>query len=616
MPDIDFSSNTIDAVIVAVYVLLSFGLGLAASRFFKHSGKKEEDYFLAGRKVPAWMNGISVSVTSLNADVAPAYCGVAVAVGLPVAWFYLSRFGFALMVIALLFAVLWRRMGISTGPEFFVYRFGGKQGKFVRVYSSLFGIFINTVPWIGAGILGVHAIFSPVFGIESMEVTLAIILPLLLIYVWISGFAGVIVTDVIQTIVIIFANICLCILVLKYFGGPSGLAESVKQALPDEAENILSPLPSIGHAVFGPLVVMAWSIVSSIGPGGNVLTDGQRYLSCKNAREAGKVGVWGQVFLFLMLLLLTLPALGAIVLYPELYTADPGDREKAYGIMLSEFLPVGFLGGALAALLSSVMSTIDSHLNFGAQTLLNDVYRPLFGEVDEKKTMLIGKCLMIIVLISAIFVVYNSSSLIGIAIIISGMFGSSATLAWAQWWWWRVNFWAWVSAFMGGPLIYFAIGKGLSQVSFWQAIAEQSESHAQGMSMLQAVISMIVSTLIWVTVALLTKPTDMKTLKEFYIKAQPPGFWGPVRKSIFETPDQKGLINPNPSKYLISGGLGVALVGAIWTGLAVLGVSQLFVGEYVLGIILVILAIGLGLWFRKLFGWHLNRMDIADDSTK
>ena len=599
-------THTLDAIIVAAYLLLSFLFGILASRILRSGTNAEEGYFLAGRKMPGWLNGISTAVTSMNADVAPAYCGMAVVVGLSVSWFYLSRFGLGMMIAAMLFSVRWRQLKISTGPEFYALRFGGRGGKFVRVYNSIFSVFIGMVPWIGAGMLGVHMIFGPIFGIEDKAITLAIILPVLLIYVWISGFAGVLITDLIQTLIIVAANIMLIIMVLKHFGGPAGLVSSIQEAQPTKFGEILSAFPVPGHRILGPLVVLAWFIVPTIGVGGSVGTEGQRVFSSKDPREGAKVWVWGEIALFAMLLLLTLPALGAIALHPEMYMAEPALREECYGLLLKDFLPVGFLGIALAALLSSVMSTIDSHMNYGAQTLLNDVYRPLVGEPKKKYALWIGRLLMLGILCCSIIVVYKSKSLIGIAVTLAGLFGSMAAFGWGQWWWWRVNFWSWLSASLAGPAIYFLLGiKILPNWDWWQALVESSESMAQSMAMLQAVLAMAIGTVVWVVVTLLTPPEKMEDLKNFYRKARPMGCWGPVRKALKadgETVD--------PPKGLILSGFGTAVLGSAWIALAVLAISVLFVGRYGQAALMGSASILIALAFKRTFDWHMKRLEV------
>ena len=159
------TAQSIDLAIIVVYLIVSFAIGIISSRWIT-TGTDEESYYLAGRSMPGWVNGISYAVTAMNADVAPLYCGLAVVIGLPVAWYYLSRFAFAWMLVALVFAVRWWYLGIRTGPEFYSLRFGGNRAKLVRVVSAVFSIAVNMIPWLGAGLLGTHKILGPVFGIE------------------------------------------------------------------------------------------------------------------------------------------------------------------------------------------------------------------------------------------------------------------------------------------------------------------------------------------------------------------------------------------------------------------------------------------------------------------
>ena len=106
------SINHFDLLVIIIYLLLSLIFGLFGSKLMGLSSTKEEDYYLAGRKMPGWLNGLSNAATALNSDVAPLYCGIAVVAGLSGAWFYLSRFCFGMLVVALLFVVKWRQLRI------------------------------------------------------------------------------------------------------------------------------------------------------------------------------------------------------------------------------------------------------------------------------------------------------------------------------------------------------------------------------------------------------------------------------------------------------------------------------------------------------------------------
>ena len=626
---------------MAIYLVASLVIGLVASNWLRkpqpsadaapqqpeqpQETDSEDDYFLAGRNVPGWVNGVSYAATALNADVGPTYCGFAVVVGLPIAFFYLPRFALAWMIAALLFAVRWRQLGVCTGPEFYALRFGGQRTRFVRVYSALFAVCVNMVPWIGAGMLGVHKIFGPTFGIEAAALglsesiglpvdpkalTLAIVLPVLMLYVWTSGFAGVVVTDVMQTLVIVGASVMLLVAVLFEHGGPTGLAEGIQAALPNYSGEVLSTWPVWGHRVLAPMVVLAWLVVPTVGRGGSVDLEGQRLFSCRTDRDAARMNIWAVIGLFLMLLLLTLPTLGLLIKQPELYLAEPGEREKAYGLLLDEYLPVGMLGVALAALLASVMSTISSHLSYGSQTLVNDVLRQAFPGVSwlregQRGAVWAGRGLMLVVLAMGIIVTFNADSLIGIAIVLSGMYGATATVYWGQWWWWRVNFWSWFTAMIGGPIAYWALGAALSNWPWWAEQAAAGESAAQGMAMIQAALGMGLTFVAWVAVTLFTKPESLDTLKNFYRNARPMGAWGPVRQAcLTDDPDWQA-----PPEGLLREGLAIAVLGAAWVSSGVLGLSVLTVGRWPEAALYLALATAGGLAFKKLFDWRMRRME-------
>jgi len=595
-----------DIAVVVIYLAGSLCLGVWGSRLMGMKSGREEDYFLAGRRMPGWLNGISWAATALNSDVAPLYCGVAAAVGLSGCWFFLSRFGMAMMAAALLFAVRWRQMNIRTGPEFLALRYGKGQ-KFARVYTSLNSVLFGMIPWIGAGLIGIHMIAAPVFGYESRWITILAIVPVLSVYVWSSGFAGVLITDAIQSIVILGGNILLFAVVLVHFGGPSGLAEAVASSCGENAENLLSLLPNADNAVLPPATLLAWTLLASVGAGSGVAADGQRLFSCKNNREAAKMGIYAEAVLFAMLLMLMLPVMGILARHPELYTADPSRRENAYGMMLAEFLPPGCIGLTVAALMAAVMSTMSTHLNYGSQTLLNDVYRPLAGEPPPGKEVWIGRLMMLGIALLSILVVFASDSLLGIAITVIGIFGSSATFGWGQWWFYRVNFKGWCAAIVAGPVVYFICGFLLPLIPWWAERMAQSGAMRQNMQLLQALIAMAVNTAIWMTVVLCTKPEKMEILKEFYLRARPMGFWRPVREELI----REGRLPDVPQPTLLPFGFLAAAMGFTMIVFAVLTISAFYVFRWRAGTCCAAGAVLSGIVFKYMFDRWIRKMEEA-----
>lgn len=307
----------IDPVIIAVYLVVSLLLGIFGSRLLGMNNSKEDDYYLAGRKMPGWLNGMSVAATALNSDVAPLYCGIAVVTGLSGCWFFLSRFGMALLLAAILFAVRWRQMGIRTGPEFFHLRFGAGN-KFARVYSSLTSVLIGMVPWDRRGTdrhpsgrrpdlrdrqQGGHAadraaaadrlrVDQRPRGRAADRRAAGLRDP--------RGQSG----DGRRGAVGVRRP-------LRAGGGGDECGRARNRGA------ILSILPQAGNPVLSPLSIFAWMLIVSVGAGSAVGADGQRLFSCRSNREAAKVGIWGEVILFAMLLMLMLPAMGLLARHPE-----------------------------------------------------------------------------------------------------------------------------------------------------------------------------------------------------------------------------------------------------------------------------------------------------------
>lgn len=132
------------------------------------------------------------------------------------------------------------------------------------------------------------------------------------------------------------------------------------------------------------------------------------------------------------------------------------------------------------------------------------------------------------------------------------------------------------------------------------------ESQAHTMGMLMAIISMLVTSCIWIVVTLLTQPEDMKVLKAFYSKARPMGQWKPVRTEL----DREGEILHFPPKNLILGGFLTSAFGASWIALAIFAISELFIGRYFMATVFALVSFVLAFLFKRIFNWHLKRMEV------
>ncbi|MFI4875203.1 MAG: hypothetical protein ACIALR_07695 [Blastopirellula sp. JB062] len=582
-------------------VLAAYFIGLLVLGFFlrKKSGDDLEGYFLAGRRMPGWLNGTSYAATCMNADVAPAYCGMTVVTGAFVCWFYMARFGLALMIAAILFAGLWRRLKLRTSPEFYELRFSGTAALTMRSWVALRSALIAMTAWTGAGLLGLHKIAAPLLD-WSLPTTLSVIIPVILFYVLASGYVGVVTSDFIQTMIIISSSILLMVFVLVDFNGPSGLYSALQTAAGPE---VTSLFPPIDHEALGVVAIAAWSIGTAIGYGGDAAPmagamEGQRILSCRDEKEASKMYVWTMLVLFFLLATLTLPALAAIVLWPEVRT--PEQKELAFGMLLARYMPPGLLGLALSAVLASIMSTVSSNMNFGAQVLVNDVYqRSLVRKASTRHYLLMGKFFSAAVLALGVIVAVSARNVIEISIFMLGLSSAELTANWAQWWWWRFNGWARLTASLGGPLI-FVLNKLFLFPNAWFDFPYMLDFGPHNDYVI-IFLSMGMTCVAWVTVALATKPEPMEKLVEFYRHAHPSGAWRPVAIAAGEAPPERGKILR---------GLLIAPLGTIMAAGGVLGITALFLGRWKEATASFLVALIFGFLFRSGFNRTISAADV------
>ena len=233
------------------------------------------------------------------------------------------------------------------------------------------------------------------------------------------------------------------------------------------------------------------------------------------------------------------------------YTASAAEREAAFGWLLGQYMPPGLLGLALLALFAAIMSTVDSNMNLGAQVILNDVYKRFFRPKAElSEYMMVSRVAMIAILTAGIVVAMLADSVIAFAVLMLQFSSAELPANWAQWWWWRFNGAARMAASFGG-VIFFLINRFL----IFDPMVEAGTMSGSTAAYMVVLASMGATTLLWVSVALLTKPDDEETLVAFYKEARPIGFWGPIARKANLQHEQKG-------KSILSG-LGIAIAGLI-----------------------------------------------------
>jgi len=567
----------IDAAVIAAYLGVIVYI-TARSRQF--AARSLDNFFLGGRNMPGWMTGVSYAASMMSADSAVAYGGLAAISGLYVSWWYLSRFGIAFFFGALLFAVYWRRLNTFTTLEFYELRFEGMPGMLMRLWLAIRTSLIAMVAWTGISLLALAKISEAVLGWGKTQ-TLAVALPVAVAYVFISGYLGVVLSNLVQMAVMMAGAAVLAVKVLNAAGGPQQLGAKLAGLGP----SVLNSFPPVHDALFPAIAAIAWLAGTSVGYGGDAApmsgaVEGQRILSSRSPKEACKMYIVTEVTVFTLVWLVSVPCLAAAIFWPQLRSGQM-DRELAYGLLMTHYLGPGLLGLVFAAMLGGIISVVGDNLNFGSQVLLNDIYRRhLVKDASELHYMFAGRLAIFVILGLALVVVYKVTFIFDVAIFMVGLSASEMSANWAQWWWWRFNGWARVAASFGGALAYISMRLLWPEVAWWNRMFG----------------AMAISTVLWVITSLATPPERARLLSTFYRRARPPGSWARFRHQNEVTPLGTEMI---AGWHAIATGIGLSIAGAAAVMAYIVGISNLYVGRYARGgwMLAIMLALGTLFWF-------------------
>ncbi|GAB3904843.1 sodium:solute symporter family transporter [Mucilaginibacter boryungensis] len=589
--------HQIDIWIVIIYLILMLVMSLWHRRF---ASANLENFFLGGRKIPGWLNGISYTAAMVSPDAATGLGGLAVVTGAFVSWWYLSRFGLALFIGGVLFAVFWRRLNLFTSLEFYDMRFKTKPAAAMRIWIAVRTSLIAMPAWTGITLLAAFKIMGPAFGLTKIE-TLCLVVPASFLFVFFSGYKGVVISNLIQMTIFFVGTVVLAGLTLHHFGGPVAMTRAISHAFSTTHPEILQLTPPTKHNIFPMVGAMAWLFGQSIGYGGDAAPmggamEGQRILSTRTPAEALTMYVVTAITMFILLLLVTLPSISATVIWPEL-RAVGADRELVYGRLMKEMLPAGAMGLLIAAMMAATMSVVGDNLNFGSQVILSDIYRKWFVKsASERHYMIVGKISMAIIVCMAIAVVFNVTFITNVAIFMLQLSAAELPANWAQWWWWRFNGPARMAASFGGAAIFCIV------VLVPKLLILLGVTAAQQLVLpwwWQTLLVMGLTTILWIAVALLTPPDPKELLQDFYQKVRPLGFWKPF-KLAGSTTSTKEILKP------ILRGLWVATIGFAATALLIQGLTEAWFGRYWIAFAAIVTSIILFVVFKKTSKSYLN----------
>ncbi len=565
-----FGLNILDWLVVLVYFIAIF---LIAYYYYRKSKGNTQEFFLSGRNLPWWLAGTAMVATTFAADTPLAVTELIAKNGIAGNWLWWNL-AIGSMLTVFFFAKLWRRAGIVTDVEFVELRYSGKAAAVLRGFRAIYlGLFMNSIvlAWVNKAMEKIFQVTIP--GVDAF--TLVIICTIIIaIYSSASGLLGTARIDAIQFVIAMTGCIVLAIIVVQIpaVGGIEGMKTQLDDWIfkftpnigNSSVSNVLGGTLALPAAAFIAHIAVQWwsSWYPGADPGGGGYI-AQRMMSAKDEKHSLFATLWFTIAHYCVRPWpWIIVALGALILLPrfstqelsdkniineyskafEIYkesknagtdfrsqisdealkekvaafenkeffekyenTVDPG---KMYPKLMLNYLPTGLLGMMIAVFLAAYMSTIASQLNWGTSYLLNDFYRRFIKkDADEKHYVMISRWGIVLMIIASLLITkYILTTISGAwEFIINASAGMGLVLI-LRWFWWRINAWSEISAMIAPLIIYpIAVSFGLeSPITLYPTV--------------------IGTTIVWLVVTFITKPTNETTLAVFYKRIHPGGF--------------------------------------------------------------------------------------------
>jgi Na+/proline symporter len=223
-------------------------------------------------------------------------------------------------------------------------------------------------------------------------------------------------------------------------------------------------------------------------------------------------------------------ALVSIVLFPDLTKHD-----EAYPMVMKTYLGTGLRGLLITAFLAAFMSTIDTHLNWGASYIMTDVYqRFIKKDATQKHYMRVTKWVVVAMMFAgvgiALFIFYRVKSLATVWEFMAFLMIPGAAIGVLRWFWWRINAFAEIAALALGLIVGivnpFVPGSVVLFGYPWPELPFEIKI---------AVLAGLVVPLS-ILVAFISPRVSKEKLEKFYRQVRPGGFWGVLDPEVRNLP--------------------------------------------------------------------------------
>lgn len=379
----------IDLSIIITYFAVILWISRKVYKGKNNLGVSKVDYFLGGKSQGWLFVGASLFASNIGSEIILGVSGAGASGNMPLANFEILA-SLILILFGWVFVPFYIKSGVYTMPEFLEKRYSLACRNYLSVVSIIAYVITKISLIIFAGALVFETMGIPFWTGAVFTVLITGF------YTVLGGLKAVIYTDMIQAFILLMGSILVTFFGLYHIGGWNELILILDKASSIEGNpevgdyfNLWRPIndndyPWTGMLFGAPILgVWYWCTDQYIV---------QRALSAKNSIIARKGALFAGYLKILPVFIFFLPGVIAFALMQKgIINFSLDNADQALPAMISNFLPVGVKGIAIAGLLAALMSSLSSAFNSSSTLLTIDFYQKFRPQATDSQLVSFGR---------------------------------------------------------------------------------------------------------------------------------------------------------------------------------------------------------------------------------
>ncbi|TMU84801.1 sodium/proline symporter PutP [Bacillus sp. BHET2] len=374
-----------------VYLIGMLAIGIISYKLTSNLS----DYVLGGRSLGPGVAALSAGASDMSSWLLLGLPGLAYAIGLGSIWLSIGLIIGAYLNWRFVASRLRSYTEVAndsiTVPDFFENRFRDSS-RLLRVISAVIILVFFTF-YTSSGLVGGALLFQETFDM-SYNQSLWIGAIVIISYTFLGGFLAVSWTDFVQGILMFLALVITPIVAISELGGWNATVDAVRAVDPANLDT-MNTMTGIGV-----VSLLAWGLGYFGQP--HIIT---RFMALKSTKDVPKARWIGMSWMTLSMIGAVLVGFSGLAYFADmpLITGDVDNSEKVFIFFTDVLFNPWVSGILLAAILSAIMSTIDSQLLVSSSALAEDFYKAILRKnASDNELVWVGRIGVLLIAFIAI----------------------------------------------------------------------------------------------------------------------------------------------------------------------------------------------------------------------